>query len=552
MKKRKPPTNNSLLNFFTQTPEWSRWLVVFVGIAFLTYWRLFFHFFEQDEWMGLGLTYGKELGVIAESGILNALVFAQGRPLTQIFNTFFYLAFGFNLIPLTIFSITLHGLTGFSLFLVLQKIRSAKYVNFAAVVIFLINITSHQAVTWFAASISVPLATCLLLVSILFFLYYLSTNRRDQLILSIFLFYLSFLTKEMNALFSFFYIFLFYLQRGGNWRSNLKTTSFFLVITCTTLLRYLHYFFLSSEASGIMVKQSTANNSGLEVLFKNIISAPLATVSQLFIPAPFLFGWGYKINTLLFHGKYSAPYVELSLSLVLSVILTFGLLAVGVFLLVRGYLRWQNVIIGGFFYFLALLPLTIIQKGNAYMESRYVYLPLVGIAIILAGLELKKRSVKVLAGTLIFFLLFITFQSTQIQSYLKEKTVVSMQRRTMVEQFQAQNISSKKINFFYVSSKEDFIIPNQKLPFQQGVGYTLMVIYYSQGVIPQSLLSQGFMWDLSSQGYFSDGEYGFGYFYELEALKAAAQSLSPERYNLLRIDYSNKQLYITPAQLRSL
>ena len=56
-------------------------------------------------------------------------------------------------------------------------------------------------------------------------------------------------------------------------------------------------------------------------------------------------------------------------------------------------------------------------------------------------------------------------------------------------------------NIFYITGDTDYYIVGNKVPFQQGMGYTLMVWYYHTGKIPKDLINENFLWELNSQGY---------------------------------------------------
>ena len=67
---------------------------------------------------------------------------------------------------------------------------------------------------------------------------------------------------------------------------------------------------------------------------------------------------------------------------------------------------------------------------------------------------------------------------------------------------------------FFITSNQDFIVENNPLPFQQGIGYTLMVWYWDMSPVPVEFLLNDHLWDLASQGYKEIDNRGFGYFTE--------------------------------------
>jgi hypothetical protein len=202
--------------------------------------------------------------------------------------------------------------------------------------------------------------------------------------------------------------------------------------------------------------------------------------------------------------------------------------------------------LGVVFYILAVLPYIIITRGSAFLESRYYYLPLVGIVMVFASVKLKKNLEIPLQIAALSLLVILSQHWLLIQGILNKKIEMSQERIAIVKQLQQIDISSKKINVFFVKSDVDFIIKDQKLPFQQGITYTLWTIYYKQGVIPDEWMidSKEMGWNMATEGYYSNGEYGFGYFHSEELLNSTLDQLQPGTYNLVYLSYQDKQLTI--------
>src|SRR3989344_5949416 len=75
------------------------------------------------------------------------------------------------------------------------------------------------------------------------------------------------------------------------------------------------------------------------------------------------------------------------------------------------------------------------------------------------------------------------------------------------------------------------------LPFQQGSGYTLMVLYYNSGKIPKSFLKDGFLFEIGSQGYKESDNMGFGFFTDKKELEKAVTNYNLPPSSILHLQY---------------
>jgi hypothetical protein len=66
------------------------------------------------------------------------------------------------------------------------------------------------------------------------------------------------------------------------------------------------------------------------------------------------------------------------------------------------------------------------------------------------------------------------------------------------------------------------------LPFQSGLGQTLLVWYHDQENYPNEFYQNRFLWEITDQGYQEVGDRGFGYFRDKDLLRQAIA-----QYNLV-------------------
>lgn len=525
-------------NIFTKPKNF--WVsLFFLSLVGFTYWKLTEHFFEQDEWMGLGHLFVLGSKILTEGGNLyEVFFFGAGRPLATLINSIFYTLFGFNTLPLALFSIFLQATTMYFLFVLLRRLGSGFWVSLFATTFFGINATSAQVVTWFS-SLAVILSSLFLVVSTIVFVDFVNSKDTKKLVLSFIMFYLSFLTKEINVLFGLLFLLYHYRFGGKNIRKSLIVSLPFLAIGILSFSRYIWSFFLRSEQVGLIIKSSSL---GPRLLLENLILVPTASFSQIFIPPEKMYLFTRKIFFLFKGFDPGDLVVQTTLATQFSVAISVVLVVLIIYLYRRGFLARRNLLMGFLVYLLAVSPYVIIQKGgSAYLEGRYYYLAVLGVSVIFAGLKGLEKQGK--QRVLLFFilLLYLIMQAGAIQSSLSRKVEFSRRRIDLVQKLMSIDLKENKRNVFYIASDQEYL--GQPLPFQQGIGYTLMVIYYPQGVIPEEFLAKNHLWNIGSQGYFEFQPFGFGYFSDKEALGEFMTQKKISDYKLISLEYKGGELF---------
>jgi len=199
----------------------------------------------------------------------------------------------------------------------------------------------------------------------------------------------------------------------------------------------------------------------------------------------------------------------------------------------------------GFMLF-SFLPYIVIGKSYAYLESRYFYLSTFTAAIIIAWFT-KKIFEKVEAPfiKLLFFLLLVCFLGVHFK-YLKNniagEILISQERKSFLSQLSeyVPNLSQNK-NVFYITSDQNYYVEGNKIPFQQGSGYTLMSWFYSPDRIPQNFLNEGYLYDIGAQGYREESGRGFGYFFNTDSLITAVKDSNFDKKSIYAFNYDSKK-----------
>jgi hypothetical protein len=179
------------------------------------------------------------------------------------------------------------------------------------------------------------------------------------------------------------------------------------------------------------------------------------------------------------------------------------------------------------FYLLSYFPFINIERGSAYLDSRYMYISsAIGVVLILNSLSelllsIRRKSIQIiLTGMLTVLIGFLMIIHIKIdRNTMRVLTFQSQEQLSVLHQIKqlVPKLPVKPV-FYIETNKED---TTQPLPFQQGVGHTLMVWYADDLQVPRPLLASYFLWGIKDQGYKDLQTYGFGYYRDLKDLQDA-------------------------------
>ena len=105
----------------------------------------------------------------------------------------------------------------------------------------------------------------------------------------------------------------------------------------------------------------------------------------------------------------------------------------------------------------------------------------------------------------------------------------------------------------YVTSDFDYFYPNNPLPFQEGNGYMLEVLFLDSGKIPYPLVATQFLGGYGTEGYRVVNGKGFGFYYDKDALvKLYAIHLGLNINQLVGFEYTSrtKTIHLITAEIR--
>ena len=500
--------------------------LVLLGIILYTYWELWDTFFQQDEWASMGLAIAE--GPLAVVKYFSAWELAAGkvRMPGTLMNNFFHLHFPFMVAPFVFFAVSTHWLNSILVYIFSYQLTKRRFIAIIAAFYFAVASVSSGAVIWISAHTTVLPNALFVLISFVCYMKYLQNGNTRLRNASFATAIIGFLFKESSVflLLSLPVLYALFSKK----RRSLKE----IVIDHWPLLMYFAFVvvvrmigLLGAEGQqGVFVTQQP---NVLARLATHALFYPVLSFSQMYIPQELM----VKVT-----GK-------IIVSDIIAVLISMVL--IGYSLLVA-YKRTslQKVIIFSLLYcFLSFLPFIVLDRPmSSYLESRYYYLGVIGAAILLGTLLdywkalFAKMRFRIAAIIFIYLLTGIVLykNSVYIRREVRRQIIIADERKQFL--FGVKEIypalPDKLIMYITGDSPGFYGIGDLSVPFQQGVGYTMMVWYFDTGKIPGELLNDMYLWNINAQGYRDIEGRGFGYFYQIEKLQQAFRedpTLVPEQ-----------------------
>jgi|SRR3989344_3855412 len=513
-------------------------------------------FYQQDEWHTLGILKTEGISYLFSESTLKGILLLENRPLARLANYLLFGQFPLNIFPLFLFSILLHATNAFLIYKITSNFIKSHLWVILGTLFFIVNATSKQAVLWFGTTTGTLPAATLIFLSIFLYLKYLGRKKAPYLLGSIFALIASLGFKESGLfLFLFFPVTDFFYSLVKNKKIIISRFSLSILVVGLLLFisKFLNVFFAATTSSRYL---NTGTSGSLLKLVWAAITYPLESLSQIIFPTEVIFPFARKITEAVFPyfepSGYAALISEQIVVEFTSVLITIiFVLPVIIFLFTRKD-KWPIIFILSF-YTLTFVPFIILVKPNGYLESRYYYIPAAAVGILLGiFLEnftkiiskiLKKKIIINIAYVLLigasFFYLYknISFIQDQL-NFLKERS--TLQRHILSEITLFHPYLSKK-QIFYIESDHSFIVPNNPLPFQNGIGYTLLVMYAYKNNTDRlnPFFLDNYFWKLGNQGYFEKDGQGFGFFTDLSELKKQITNKNFKKDNVVAFRYDS-------------
>ena len=158
-----------------------------VGLSLIVYWPIFGMFFLQDEWLSLGHILVEGIRHPFAGVNFIQFVFGEDRSLARILGMIFFGYFRLNTFPVAVFSLFLHTVNSYLVFLLAKKLIKNTPTSFLAGIIFLVSSVASNTVLWFGTSIGTIPATTLILSACFTYFNFMEKGKSKFLFLKDFL-----------------------------------------------------------------------------------------------------------------------------------------------------------------------------------------------------------------------------------------------------------------------------------------------------------------------------------------------------------------------------
>ncbi|MDO8638506.1 MAG: hypothetical protein Q7R43_02945 [Candidatus Daviesbacteria bacterium] len=542
-------------------------VTIFVFIFFLvlvSYWGVWDGFFQQDEWSGLGAFFSREkLPFLMQLKEIYAPMFQQGLGhfllWTPGVNFIRYSLFGLNYQPYALMSVILHLFNVWILFMLALYISKSKLAAYIAAVFFAVSATASQSVIWVGTSIPTQLALGFSMMSIYNFLVWLDTNKAKWIWLSVFYLIIAIGFKE-TALFLFILIPVLGFIRGSQINKKVALIFGFFGIS---------YIVMRFILVVINTNTSVAFNeiwNLLENSLSNFVLIVVKGIAQITIPtevfliiSEFILELTKSPLTPINGDPKRDIFMESQITIPVLYFIGVVIIAYLIFKLYRGWKQKKliNAILP-LFLILSFTPLVFLSSSelkSTFLPSRNLYIPLAAISLwvglIFANLVRKKDKKMIV---LLISLIFI--HGYYLREQINNFNLQGQERKKILQEIKSRypNLPSKVV-FYTESDRSYYGLPEEDriLPFQSGLGQTLLVWYFPAENFPKEFLQNRFLWDIKDQGYKQSlpsgegkgiGDRGFGYFRDIDLLKQALKEYNIPVESVIAFSWSggNKEL----------
>lgn len=507
------------------------WLV-FLLIVLLIYWRLPSVYWQQDEWHHLGQEYLWHSQGIWKFVVKDSISFFGLRflPLANLTNFFQFGLFGQNPIGYSLVSVLLHATNVYLVYLLTDRLFNKRHLSWATALLFASSPLASQAVSWrIQHTTTLPALTFSLVAILLMFSFW----RRKQLkyyLWSVFAVLVAVAYKE-TAFFLFPFLILLPLILGK------RVNRFYWSFLITVPLLYLFFFFgvlfnSGHQATSVSsVSVVTANNQAvINLIFRRLVSVPAKVITQSFVSPQTVIKLAHVFyNSPFYQGpvfELGSPEKEMFLEGVVSKRLIYGLAVIIGLALVAfvKIFRERKLLIPSFLLLSCAFPLLYVGgfgSSFVFLEPRYLYIPLVGSAMLISFI-LEKLFRRLRIWFWLIILVTVLMGASSVGSDLNKQYMVGNLRRKILQNIELNYPQLPERVVFYTESDRSYYgLPETEkiLPFQSGLGQTLLVYYYPKEKYPVDYFLGDFLWGIESQEYKEKGGRGFGYFRDLNLLK---------------------------------
>ncbi len=506
-------------------------IFVLTLVILFSYSKVFFTFYQQDEWQTLGHNLSEGIQFTTKHNIVS-LLFGEIRPLSGFLYLIIVGFYKFTVFPAFSIALFVHTLNTILVFHLAERLSKNRVLAILAGLFFALNNVSHQSVTWISAHGTLFAAT-FLLIAILSYLNYFEKHKKRYLFYGLAAAIISMLFKGVGLfLFILLPLMFFIFEKEKKKKNRIQeilrlNASLASVGVCMLLVRLSSFFTLSAPIAGYT---DVANNTVWITVAVRTILYPLTALFQIFVPPLDLYSLSETLTRLQYKSLVTSPAFGLvaqsSVADMLVLSGSFFVLAIlGIFMFketntaVRRSILFSLLIL-----FLSMLPYIFLDRDGSYFSGRYYYVSLIPVAMLFGYIVVFLQSLhKYMRWVCVAFVFFFLFHHVQMtQRDIAMQVAIAYERKTFLNEINRLRPTLTNQTVFYIHSDKKYL-GEITYPFQNGLGYILQVWYYDSDAIPKMFLQKDFLWDLGSEGYRTEGKYSFGYFEHIDLLSEYVQ-----------------------------
>lgn len=348
-------------------------LIALILLSFFAYQTSFNHSFTNldDQVQVVQNTHIKSLDIESLKSIFSSTSVGMYQPVSTLIYAFVYQVGGLNPWNFHFTSWLFHLLNGFILLMIFKKLSFRCSTSYLMLSIFLLHPLQVESVSWVSAFSNLCFSFFYLL-ALLFYIQWKQENHNKFYFLSLLAFLFGLLSKSSAVTLPLILLaFDFFHDTKQPLKKLTNKVPFFLLSLIFGIITLK-----SREAAGHL--------SDLSIQFSLFDRLFLVSYSTLFYPLKFL--WPFNLSAFY-------PYPELQNGfLPWRYYLSLPLFLGGCYLIYR-FRQNRKLYFGALLYLLSIsVTLQLIPVGNQLTTDRYIYLPMVGILIMIASFISKTNK----------------------------------------------------------------------------------------------------------------------------------------------------------------
>lgn len=525
---------------------------------FAAYYNLPETFYQQDEWGGVGNAMAGSFQAFISQSSLSQILAGQGRVIAAPINYIFYRYFPLNVLPFVIFAIIFHILNSFLVFILTYQLTKNSFLAKISALFFAVARVGSQAVSWPAATTTTLPAAFFSFLSLFFYIHFMEKKQKKKLYFSLTCIIFAFLFKESSVFIflTFPVIYVLFCNKKFSVLSFLKYNLPFLLYILVMVGLRLKDIYFGAHPTEIYPNATTI--TWYKLAFR-LIFYPLESLSQIFVHGGILYPLADVFGRSNYYRIWSTPWAPVVAETIaadmLSLFFSFLVLAVAATIYIVEKSLRRITLFAVAFTLLSFIPYIFIDKPTAFIESRHFYMSVAGGGILVAlffysvrsflirklHLSFNKSSIVVLC----VLLLFLVTQINNIHKDINAQVLLATERKKFLASLNELYPTIPKNPVFYFTSDRDYYIPGNKVPFQHGFGYSLMILYFKTGLIPKELIASEYLWMMPAQGYKEVEGRGFGYFWDLDNVKKTVFLKKLDINNIVAARYKSSDMTLT-------